>query len=458
MSITFSCPRALLVAGILLASPAARAADLCFNYGSVTAPGLQLAGSASFVDGEIELTPDINSQAGSFFSTAPLSTAGDLSIFATINLSTSDWDGADGIAFVMQNSPDGAGAVGLAGEGIGYQGITPSVVVEFDTYENGFDPSWNHVAIMQDGDPSNHLVTYTPDFLMENEIFNVWIDYVGASSTINVYLSLGATRPPSPSLTATLDFPAILGSTFYAGFTSSTGGLSSRHAVRNLVMTDGSAAADVDGDGAFDACDADDDNDCVLDGTDEDPADALLPAGAHCPDARPCEVLPDNPIAGTCVPPVCGDGAVDSGEACDDGNLDGCDGCSWECQLEVCGNGTWDCGEYCDDGNTASGDGCDADCMVEPCGDGWLDLGEQCDDYNLDACDGCSATCQIEECGNGIVDCDEKCDDGNIVSGDGCDGTCVDEYCGDGVLNDGADEQCDDGNIVSGDGCDGTCV
>ncbi len=60
----------------------------------------------------------------------------------------------------------------------------------------------------------------------------------------------------------------------------------------------------------------------------------------------------------------CGNGAVDAGELCDDGNLIGCDGCSATCQeIEgVCGDGTSECAEQCDDGNATDGDGCDADC------------------------------------------------------------------------------------------------
>ena len=63
----------------------------------------------------------------------------------------------------------------------------------------------------------------------------------------------------------------------------------------------------------------------------------------------------------------------------------------------VCGDGTLDAGEECDDGNTVDGDGCSAVCTIEPfCGDGTLDAGEQCDDGNNTDGDGCSAVCTIE--------------------------------------------------------------
>jgi cysteine-rich repeat protein len=63
-------------------------------------------------------------------------------------------------------------------------------------------------------------------------------------------------------------------------------------------------------------------------------------------------------------PIICGNGVVDPGEECDDGNLIPGDGCSPVCKLEVCGNSILDPGEECDDGNTNNGDGCDEFCKI----------------------------------------------------------------------------------------------
>ncbi|HWO21034.1 MAG TPA: DUF4215 domain-containing protein, partial [Kofleriaceae bacterium] len=60
-----------------------------------------------------------------------------------------------------------------------------------------------------------------------------------------------------------------------------------------------------------------------------------------------------------------------------------------------------------------------------PCGNGFVEFGEQCDDGNTAAGDGCSATCQIEVvCGDGLIAPSEQCDDGNATGGDGCSATC----------------------------------
>src|SRR5262245_35549670 len=51
------------------------------------------------------------------------------------------------------------------------------------------------------------------------------------------------------------------------------------------------------------------------------------------PDAAPPDAAADAPDAGP-QPPACGDGTVDPGEQCDDGNRMSSDGCSSECVLE----------------------------------------------------------------------------------------------------------------------------
>ena len=66
--------------------------------------------------------------------------------------------------------------------------------------------------------------------------------------------------------------------------------------------------------------------------------------------------------------------------------------------LPECGNGTIEDGEQCDDGDNLSGDGCSKDCEIEEdeCGDGTLNAGEQCDDGNNQSGDGCSSACNEE--------------------------------------------------------------
>lgn len=87
----------------------------------------------------------------------------------------------------------------------------------------------------------------------------------------------------------------------------------------------------------------------------------------------------------------CGDGTLDAGEECDDGNDDPADACN-RCIAPVCGNGILEGNEECDDGNGRDFDGC-TNCRRAVCGDGVREGGEECDDGNdvpHDGCTGCT--------------------------------------------------------------------
>ena len=177
--------------------------------------------------------------------------------------------------------------------------------------------------------------------------------------------------------------------------------------------------------------------------------------------------------------PVCGDGEVQRGEVCDDGNLAAGDGCNARCRVEGCGDGIVSDEEACDDGNGFETDACLNDCTEATCGDGRVrgdraedqEGYEACDDGNEVRTDGCTDECVVARCGDGIVRDDllagvegaESCDDGNRVDSDGCKNDCQPARCGDGVLRrdleagDEGYEECDDGNQEVGDGCNASC-
>lgn len=132
-------------------------------------------------------------------------------------------------------------------------------------------------------------------------------------------------------------------------------------------------------------------------------------------------------IEGLCGGPgelaVCGNGLVEDGEACDDGNTQGGDGCSEHC--DFCGDGITQDWEECDDGNTAEGDACTPVCRAPTCGDGFAAPNEACDDGNHSGIDGCTPSCELPACGDGFVNhASETCDDGNAIETDACTSAC----------------------------------
>lgn len=155
------------------------------------------------------------------------------------------------------------------------------------------------------------------------------------------------------------------------------------------------------------------------------------------------------------IPPTCGNGVKDPGEACDGSDLGGEScvtqgyvggtlGCTEGCALDImqceiggdCGNGVVEAGEDCDgtelEGRTCSSEAahahgslsCTGQCTVDTsdchtCGDGHVEGPEMCDgvvlgrDCVTQGHDGgqlvCSASCQVDEsgcfdCGDGVCD------------------------------------------------------
>lgn len=205
-------------------------------------------------------------------------------------------------------------------------------------------------------------------------------------------------------------------------------------------------------------------------------------------DSAPVGVASLDRIAGS-LRDACGNGVIETGENCDDGNLTLGDGCSNECVREprkvgvadrvgtICGNGLIEDKEECDDGNTLNGDGCSGVkdisnknrlCVLEGsisgralCGDGILGPGESCEscggainpitkgtcaasdfatDNIVENGDECSDRCILEDatintgskfrapysiCSNGVVEKDEECDDGDDDDTDICNNRCL---------------------------------
>ncbi len=155
--------------------------------------------------------------------------------------------------------------------------------------------------------------------------------------------------------------------------------------------------------------------------------------------------------------PTCGNGVLEDGELCDDGNADDSDACTTSCVPAACGDGAVQVQEECDEGvHNGPGMPCTILCKVNVCGDGDRGPDEPCDDGNMDDKDACTSLCQLATCGDGIVQAGvETCD--TYVTSETCDGDCTQAECGDRFTNPVAGEECDDGNDSNLDNCHSTC-
>jgi cysteine-rich repeat protein len=185
--------------------------------------------------------------------------------------------------------------------------------------------------------------------------------------------------------------------------------------------------------------------------------DGLVDAGEECDDGNDVD---EDECTNACTTATCGDSIVQAGvETCDDGNVLDNDGCSSLCAIEECGDGIVQEGEECDDGDPSNGNECTTFCLNAFCGDGFLWIGtEQCDDGNMEDTDACVSGCLNAFCGDGFTEIGvEECDDANMDDTDACLTMCVAAICGDGITQVGV-EECDDANMVDDDDCDNGCL
>lgn len=222
----------------------------------------------------------------------------------------------------------------------------------------------------------------------------------------------------------------------------------------------------------------------------------------------PAATLTVNPKLSPC--PVCGNGELDGGETCEDGNTVNGDGCNSQCQNENCVAQTApqvdcetnaDCGpartcspqtgfctpwELCEDGDACTTDTCNTSLGGGTCQHMPRDCSLEGSECTTDSCDALSGTCvhepDDEACDDGNPCTDDictvnngcsgvansdPCDDGDvcteddICAGGECTGTPINgcAVCGDGILNE-ATEECDDGNdtFTEGEYCGVDCV
>jgi hypothetical protein len=220
---------------------AAKGTSLLFSSFNSTA-GLNVVGSAASSSNDLLLTPADYFDTGGAWATAKQNIQEGFETTFRFGINelggfTDDQGnpGGDGFAFVIQNaSPT---ALGNYGEEMGYGGIANSVAVEFDTYQNSYDPNGNHVSVhtagagVNDSGESFSLgsTTNIPN-LSDGYVHTGKIAYLPGS--MSVYID----NLTKPSLTVKVDLGKTLKLDYgraWAGFTAATGSAYENHWILN---------------------------------------------------------------------------------------------------------------------------------------------------------------------------------------------------------------------------------
>ena len=220
----------------------ANAATINTDFSNPDAIGLNLNGAAEvFSDPSyLRLTGELF-EGGSAFIADPIQIDSDTSFSTTFDFRINDLDaafgiedyrGADGLVFLVQSQ--GPDALGPGGVGLGNLGISPSVGVEFDTFQNSSvqDESGNHIGINLNGSVDSVTQQRIGRPINDTEIRTARIDY--SAETDQLEVRLGEEAPSledEPVVTYDVDLAEVLGPNAYVGFSSGTGSGSGNHNV-----------------------------------------------------------------------------------------------------------------------------------------------------------------------------------------------------------------------------------
>lgn len=215
--------------------------DISSETNCLALPVTTVGNASVLANNEFQLTPELNGQRGAIWGTSRVNLAQPFDYTARAFLGSKD--GADGMVFALQNTS--ATAQGDAGRGMGAGdggstggGITPSLIIELDTYgnaDNGWnDPVSDHLAIYLNGNGRHNGAAtdlVSPVILgeLEDNAYHTFrVVWNPITTTLQVYID------GTLQATEVVDLISALGTaTPYWGYTASTGALNNRHAICN---------------------------------------------------------------------------------------------------------------------------------------------------------------------------------------------------------------------------------
>jgi hypothetical protein len=237
--------------GILLVAALGSDGPPTFSFaGFDSTSGLRLVGDARRADKALRLTRARQQTAGGawFIEKQPLAAGFETTFQFRLTEQGGLGPGADGFAFVLQNSGPsalaGKGSAGgfALGDGQGNRnspGIPHSIAVFFDTFHNedGDDPSANYIAVCTNGrmgemrwpPPRLAVANNLPVEMKDGRVHSARIVY--QPPLLSVFLN----DSPKAALVSTVDLSFVTDREgfAYVGFTSSTGGGYENHDILN---------------------------------------------------------------------------------------------------------------------------------------------------------------------------------------------------------------------------------
>ena len=175
------------------------------------------------------LTPAEYNQAGSIWNLDKINLNNSFQVIMDLQFGCKDADGADGILFGFQPLST---SVGQTGEGIGFQGVTPSLGIEFDTWQNNnlSDPAYDHIAISKNGNLNHNSSSNLAGPIQANATkpniedcnwHKLRVDWDAATTTLDVWFDCDLRLTYSGDLVNEIfsGDPWV-----FWGFTSATGG------------------------------------------------------------------------------------------------------------------------------------------------------------------------------------------------------------------------------------------
>ena len=157
------------------------------------------------------------------------------SFFASFTYQDVGGGGADGAVFVLQNDPRGPAALGGGGGGLGYNGITPSVGLEFNLYgPNSPSASNSGIAFRPNGATGTPYTDSTPVNPASGNPIGVTVRYDGTTVSLTMTDTVAHV---SFSTNYVVNLPILLGTnTAYVGITGADGGVASTQLISNFYF------------------------------------------------------------------------------------------------------------------------------------------------------------------------------------------------------------------------------